>query len=148
MAKAQTDLPEKSIEQLLHEANVKELEKKQPATQTPVVQVDLEGMSVEELKKLVRLCNAELVGYALLSKEEKKERLRLKVYAIAMGSGQDAITLKAANDWLDREEGKATQRIQQETTVSFDLKANPAIVDRFRQRLGGGEAVVIDSVTK
>lgn len=70
-------------------------------------------MSREGLIALVRCLPARITGYALQTKEEKREALKLEVYAVAMSNTLDAVKLKAANDWLDREDGKAIQRIEQ-----------------------------------
>lgn len=96
----------------------------------------LDQMTREELIALIKTVSSALWGYALLSKEEKQEALRLKVYAIAMGSAQDAVTLKAANDWLDREEGKATQRIESKTLVAtVDLAKHREAIDRQAEEM-------------
>jgi hypothetical protein len=70
----------------------------------------LEQMDRGGLLSLVKRLPAKITGYALQTREERKDAMRLKIYDIAMSSENDAVTLKAANDWLDREEGKAIQR--------------------------------------
>lgn len=81
----------------------------------------LSAMTHGELVALVRLCNAKQVGYALMSREEKSEALRLKIYGIAMDSKNDIAVIKAANDWLDREFGKAKQHVEVNNTGSVSI---------------------------
>ena len=66
-------------------------------------------MSKEELIALIRGLPCVPIAHALLTKDEKRERIKAKVYAVAMESTNEASILKAANDWLDREDGKAAQ---------------------------------------
>lgn len=106
----------------------------------------LDSMPKYELIALIKRVAGAMWGYALLSSEQKREALRLKIYSIAMQSSQDAVTLKAANDWLDREEGKPVQRVVQDTTLSFDLKANGALLTRMAERLGSKQQIVIDAM--
>lgn len=75
-------------------------------------------MTIDELRGLVRRVSGAMWGYALQDKEQKKEALRLKIYGIAMNSSNDAVILKAANDWLDREEGKPMQRVQAQVAIA------------------------------
>ncbi len=79
---------------------------------------NLDNLSKEELIALVRCLPVVSVAHSLLSREEKRERLKLKVYTIAMESKNDASILKAANDWLDREDGKAAVSINQNVNVT------------------------------
>lgn len=125
MATAQTDKPTETVEELLEKANRATLEKKQAAkiepTPPPLSAEDMariEGMDRVGLVALYRLLMADKVHYSLLTKEEKREAMKLKVYSIAMQADSDAVTLKAANDWLDREDGKATAYIKQDVNVS------------------------------
>lgn len=106
----------------------------------------VDSMPKDELIALIKRVAGAMWGYALLSSEQKREALRLKIYSIAMQSSQDAVTLKAANDWLDREEGKPVQRVVQDTTLSFDLKANGALLTRMAERLGSKQQIVIDAM--
>ena len=76
---------------------------------TADVLAKLGDMSKEELIALIRGLPCVPIAHALLTKDEKRERIKAKVYAVAMESTNEASILKAANDWLDREDGKAAQ---------------------------------------
>lgn len=101
----------------------------------------LYDMTKYELIALLKLCNENKLGYALLGKDEKRERLKLKIYTLAMESANDTVTLKAANDWLDREDGKAIQQIKQDVNVSGSIALIGAeevqsIIDGWLNRSG------------
>lgn len=66
----------------------------------------LDAMSKEELVGLVRLCNTVQIGYALLTDEERKLALRVKLMELAMKADDDKVALNAINQLLDRIEGK------------------------------------------
>lgn len=88
--------------------------------QSPLTAAELAKLSEmdrEGLLSLIRLCDAKKVRYAMLTKEEKRERLKLRIYGIAEDSDNEPVVIKAANDWLDREDGKAMQQIRQETNI-------------------------------
>ena len=51
--------------------------------------------------------------------------MRLRVYEIAMSADNDAIVLKAANDWLDREEGKAM--VRQMIAAQVDVRSESMV---------------------
>lgn len=78
----------------------------QPIAPTAPDLANLEQMSRDELLALVKRLPVVPVAHALLTKDEKRERMKAKVYGIAMESTNEASILKAANDWLDREDGK------------------------------------------
>ncbi len=119
MAKEQTEITRKSISELLDEANKSENTDQSPANGITASDLEkLEGMSKDDLITLVRRIPSVPVAHALLTKEEKRERLKEKVFGIAMDSTNESAVLKAANDWLDREDGKAMQQIRQETHVT------------------------------
>lgn len=120
---------------MLHQLPVNEVETRSNEL-TPAQFSALDAMSKDELIALVQRVSGAMWGYALQTKDEKREALRLKVYAIAMGSAQDAVTLKAANDWLDRDEGKATQRVQlQAQVVTFDAAKHQEEVTRKTEEM-------------
>lgn len=113
----------------------------------------IDQMPVNELRALIRRVSGAMWGYAAMSKEEKRESLRLKIYAIAMGSGQDAVTLKAANDWLDREEGKATQRVETKALIAtVDMTAHREAVHQkaleYMSKLACATSISGNEVTK
>ncbi len=82
-----------------------------PVVIEQITDSELESLTKEQLSALLKLCDARKIRYALLTKEEKREQIKLKVYSIAMESTNDSVTLKAANDWLDREDGRPAQSI-------------------------------------
>lgn len=104
---------------------------------------NLDQLTKEELITLVRRLPAAGIAHALLTKEEKRERLKLKVYAIAMESDNDASVLKAANDWLDREDGKAAQSVKvEQTNLNVDVsvsrdEVNEIISNWTKKRIDG-----------
>ena len=113
----------------------------------------LDGMSREEIIALVKALPARITGYALQTKEERREAMRLKVYEIAMSAANDAITLKAANDWLDREEGKSVQREVIDMRVGGEievkhLKARNEHLDRILQASLKRQGKLIDVTPK
>lgn len=72
---------------------------------------DRERAIKAQIISILLLLDPRKIRYALLTKEEKREQMKLKVYSIAMESTNDSVTLKAANDWLDREDGRPAQSI-------------------------------------
>lgn len=126
----------------------KAVEKQKPlAPAITDAQLDLlDDMTKEELIALIRLCNANKLGYALLDKDEKRERLKVKIYTLAMESGNDTVTLKAANDWLNREDGKAAQSINQNVNVTGAIALISqveveSIIDGWLNRSGSGTLI-------
>jgi len=79
----------------------------------------LQELSREGLIDLFKRLPAKITGYALQTREERREAMRLKIYDIAMSADNDTITLKAANDWLDRDEGKAINRTAIDARVTL-----------------------------
>ena len=105
----------------------------------------LAGKTREELIDLLKLCGKR-VEYALLSKEEKRERMKLKVYALAQDSESEPVILKAANDWLDREDGRPGQSVQIDQRVSGDVQHHvelsvEALRERMTQIIGKGKII-------
>lgn len=111
-------------------------------------------MGRDELISFIRCLPSRITGYALQTKEERREAMKLRVYEIAMGNADNPSTLKACNDWLDREDGKATQRIEQKnlnvnvsaakemTTEEIMMRlseASPAALERAGVKLIGGK---------
>ena len=48
---------------------------------------------------------------------------------------------------MDRIDGKPVQKVKQDTTITYDLKANEALLNRFKDRIGGKDPIVIDQST-
>lgn len=107
-------------------------------TDTPLSAVDLAKlgeMTKDELIALVKCLPVRITGYALQTKEERREALKLEVYAVAMSNTMDAVKLKACNDWLDREDGKSTQRIEQKNLNVNVSAAKDMTTDELIARL-------------
>lgn len=66
----------------------------------------LDTMTPDELKALVRLCNADRIGIALMTAEEMKAATRLRLSEIALRNKDDKVALQAIQQLLDRLEGK------------------------------------------
>lgn len=96
----------------------------------------LEGMTRDELMGLIRIALADQIGYLTLTKDERREAMKLRVYSIAMRSKEDSAALKAANDWLDREDGKPTQRIEQKNLNVNVSAAREMTTEQLMARLG------------
>ncbi len=82
----------------------------------------LEEMPTDELIALIKLVSGAMWGIGLLTKEETREAMKLKIANIALTAKDNQTILKACNDWLDREEGKATQRIEQKVLNVNSMK--------------------------
>ena len=90
----------------------------QPAQQhdAPINAEDMariEGMAREELIALVRLCNAEQIGIALMTAQEVKDATRLRLAVMAITNKDDKLALQAIQQLLDRLEGKPVGTAQQ-----------------------------------
>lgn len=75
-------------------------------------------LSHAELLSKLRLCDS--ARFTDLTKDEKAEALRLRIYTIAMTSTNEATIIKAANDWLDREEGTPVQSMRMAAVVKSE----------------------------
>jgi type IV pilus biogenesis protein CpaD/CtpE len=85
-----------------------------------------------------------------LSDDELRLMARDKLSALLQSldaKSNPSLVLAVAREVMDRIEGKPMQRIKQDTTVSFDLKANSALLNRFREKLGVKDTIVIDGTT-
>ncbi len=73
----------------------------------------LGDMSREQLIALIRLCNAEQIGIALMTTEEVKAATRLRLSVMAISNKDDKLALQAIQQLLDRLEGKPVGTAQQ-----------------------------------
>lgn len=71
----------------------------------------LNGMDREGLIALIRLCNADKIGVALLTKEERMEAAKLKLWHGGLSEKEIYKALPALNAAMDREIGKPAQSI-------------------------------------
>lgn len=77
----------------------------------------LDSMTKDDLITLIKLVYGAIWGYAILTADEKREAMRLRVANIALTSTDNETVLKACNQWLDREEGKPMQRIENKSLI-------------------------------
>jgi hypothetical protein len=73
----------------------------------------LDNMTKEELIALIRLCNAEQIGIALMTPDEVKAATRLRLAVMAISNKDDKVALQAIQQLLDRLEGKPLGTAQQ-----------------------------------
>lgn len=153
MARSQSDPPTQAIEKLLEKANNEAF---QPAAQAPMIDLSsVDVMTADDLRVLAKRMACQCGLVASMTQEQTAQAMLDRMAEIAlrpivpgvrmMAQVKDCIG--AINGWLDRVEGKPMQRIKQDTTVSFDLKANSALLNRFKDRLGVKEQIVIEGTT-
>ena len=124
MAKSQTDIPQKSIEQMLHDANMLALENNKPLQPRVEEVIDqqtlaaIEGYSLDELKTLVRRLLCQCGAYAMMTQEETAQAMLDTLAEIALrpiaGANLKAdiqSRMNAIDKWLDRTRGKAHQAV-------------------------------------
>lgn len=94
-----------------------------------------------------REVNQPLIEVDAANTEAVRSMVWDKLVAIAATLPATAQALPVLREIMDRLEGKPMQRIKQDTTVSFDLKANSALLNRFKDRLGVKDTIVIEQTT-
>jgi hypothetical protein len=116
------------------------------ATITEAQLAQLDAMTPEQLKTLVRACNADRISYAIMTDDERKLALRVKLMTLAMLAKDDKVALNAISQLLDRIEGKPTQAV--DVTVE-DKGLGKLSTDRLLRleselaRITGSEALII-----
>lgn len=121
---------------------LKQIEASPPTQSVGITDATIEKlgqMQKDDLITLIKLVSGAIWGYALATKDEKREAMRLRVYNIAMTSSDNETVLKACNQWLDREEGKPQQKqvIDLNETKEVTVNINdPAALMELAKRVG------------
>lgn len=122
---------------------------------SPETIATIDQMPASELRALVKRMACQCGLVANMSEEETAQAMldtlahtALKPIAAGLNMRADIQSRMAAIDkWLDRTRGKPVQSIKQDTTVSFDLQANTALLNRFAQKMGVKDTIVIENTT-
>lgn len=104
----------------------------------------IDQMPVNELRELIRSVSGAMWGIGLMDEDATAEAMLLRLAIDGLTTKDARQALANINAWLDRKQGKPVQSIKQDTTVSFDLKANTALLNRFAQKMGVKDTIVID----
>ncbi len=107
----------------------------------------LHSMDNNALVSLITRIGGAMWGIGLMNETQTAEAMLLRLAIDGLTSKDARIARDNINAWLDRKQGKPLQSIKQDTTVSFDLKANSALLNRFAAKLGTKEPIVIDNTT-
>lgn len=104
----------------------------------------LDALSKPDLVTLIKRVSGAMWGIGMMTTDDTRSAMKLKIAGIALTSKDNQTILKACNDWLDREEGKAIQRVKQDNTHTFDVRANGALLSRLAEKMGSREPIVIE----